>query len=111
MARHKHADLMIAYANDPSIKIQWRGQITERLDAGFAPVKWEDLGMQPSFKEYFEYRIKPPDPVVVTDYGIANLLVGNRASVCCKGASDYTPTNCNIKLTFTDGKLTGTEVV
>lgn len=55
MTRHKHADVMIAYANDTSSKIQrknWDGE-------------WEDLSVNhnPSFYATYEYRIKPKEAV------------------------------------------------
>lgn len=47
MTRHKHADLMIAYANNPSLQIE--------IDLGDG---WKDCD-SPAFRPYFEYRIKP----------------------------------------------------
>jgi len=46
--RHKHADLMIAYANNTNLKVEY-----------FSPVsnKWTDAE-PPTFNEVLEYRIK-----------------------------------------------------
>jgi hypothetical protein len=47
MARHPHADLMIAYANDDTLEF-------EVLNAG----KWESIPI-PTFAGWCQYRIKP----------------------------------------------------
>lgn len=47
--RHKHADLMIAYANDPTIQIQWLYPRT---------LEWYDAP-NPTWNSEYEYRIKP----------------------------------------------------
>lgn len=51
MTRHKHAEVMIAYANDTSLVIQMNDGDGE----------WKDLpvGYKPSFYDNSEYRIKP----------------------------------------------------
>ena len=53
MTRHKHADLMIAYANDTSLAIQ--------MNDGYNG--WRDLPVNynPSFSDTCEYRIKPKE--------------------------------------------------
>jgi len=68
--RHKHADLMIAYANDTALEIQWR----------FDPdQKWSDLHQQPSWDTNNEYRIKPK---IVTKYQVLYLMTEyNQANV------------------------------
>jgi len=53
--RHKHADLMIAYANDTTLKIQWRSN---------PDMEWSDLHQQPSWGTNNEYRIKPKTELV-----------------------------------------------
>ncbi len=53
--RHKHADLMIAYANDTTLEIQWRSNPDE---------EWSDLSQQPSWYPDYEYRIKPKTELV-----------------------------------------------
>lgn len=50
--RHKHADLMIAYANDMTLKIQYK-------DGNM----WFDIG-DPAFHKNIEYRIKPKNKTV-----------------------------------------------
>ena len=52
MTRHKHADLMIAYANDTSLAIQVRDSSED---------DWEDIdkGLTPAFYNHLQYRIKP----------------------------------------------------
>jgi len=52
--KHKHYDLIIAWANDCSLKVQYR-----ETDE----VRWYDTA-SPSFAENLEYRIKPKPPVV-----------------------------------------------
>lgn len=56
MTRHKHADLMIAYANDTSIQMQIRDNSSD---------EWEDIakGFEPTFHSTVEYRIKPKEAV------------------------------------------------
>ena len=53
MTRHKHADLMIAYANDTSLAIQVRDSSED----------WEDIdkGLTPAFYNHLQYRIKPKE--------------------------------------------------
>lgn len=53
--RHKHADLMIAYANDKSLKFQYRE------DESW---KWTDCTIAPIFSETIQYRIKPKTELV-----------------------------------------------
>lgn len=47
--RHKHADLMIAYANDTSLVIEWKSKLGNEWAISKAPI-WD---------ESYEYRIKP----------------------------------------------------
>ena len=49
MTRHKHADLMIALANDKTLKIQFYSSFDHT---------WKDVST-PTWLEYTEYRIKP----------------------------------------------------
>lgn len=49
--RHPHADVMIAYANDTTLGIQWRTGDDQ---------EWEDIEF-PSFHPEFQYRIKPEE--------------------------------------------------
>ena len=51
MTRHKHADLMIAYANDKNLEVQYR--MNEQS-------KWCDIPL-PGWSEELEYRIKPKE--------------------------------------------------
>lgn len=72
--RHKHADLMIAYANDTTLKFQYRE------DESY---KWTDCTIAPSFSETSQYRIKPK---TVTKYQVLYLMAEyNQANV----TSDY----------------------
>jgi hypothetical protein len=50
MAKHKHADLLIAYANDDSLQIQYRHD-----DAA----EWVACVGSPSFSTLLQWRIKP----------------------------------------------------
>lgn len=59
--RHPHADLMIAYANDTSLKFQYRE------DEGSI---WVDL-VNPTFSENLQYRIKPK---TITKYQVLYLM-------------------------------------
>jgi len=71
--RHKHAELMIAYANDTTLKFQYRSNPDE---------EWSDLS-QPNWYPDFEYRIKPK---TVTKYQVLYLMTEyNQANV----TSDY----------------------
>lgn len=68
--RHKHADLMIACANDTTLKFQHRRNPDE---------EWTDLFQQPSWHPDFEYRIKPK---TVTKYQVLYLMTEyNQANV------------------------------
>ena len=49
MTKHKHADLMIAYANDTTLKIE------RQHPDGY----WRDVGPIPAFIPDVNYRIKP----------------------------------------------------
>jgi hypothetical protein len=51
MAKHKYADLLIAYANDSSLKFQYR--LEDDVDV------WVDSGAFPSFSARVQWRIKP----------------------------------------------------
>jgi hypothetical protein len=74
MPRHKHADVMIAYANDTSSQIESR-----HPDNSY----WS-LVSDPCWDVYMEYRIKPPEPkkvemwqwIVVQDEGCAPTITG-----------------------------------
>ena len=50
MTRHKHADLMIAYANNKNLEVQFR--MNEQSE-------WCDVEALPGWLEDLEYRIKP----------------------------------------------------
>jgi hypothetical protein len=50
MAKHKYADLLIAYANDTSLQLQYREDDTD---------EWVNSGKSPSFSTRLEWRIKP----------------------------------------------------
>lgn len=101
MARHKHADVMKVYAENTSVEIQYR--ITHDM-------KWVDI-QNPNFNPIYEYRVKPPEPVVTVFYGVAEPDLGfHAATVGNIGPQNLNPRN-NIKLTFTDGKLTKAEVL
>jgi len=53
--RHKHADLMIAYANDKSLQIQYLHVLSNT---------WMDAGNHQLWDVSFEYRIKPKTKTV-----------------------------------------------
>ncbi len=55
MAKHKHADLLIAYANDSSLKFQYRPEDEDEDDVDV----WVDGGAFPSFSARVQWRIKP----------------------------------------------------
>jgi len=71
--RHKHADLMIAYANDKSLKFQWRSS---------PDMEWSDVSQPcwyPCWYPDYEYRIKPK---TVTKYQVLYLMTKyNQANV------------------------------
>jgi hypothetical protein len=50
MAKHKYADLLIAYANDTSLRFQYREDNGD---------EWVDSGASPSFNTRLQWRIKP----------------------------------------------------
>lgn len=54
MPRHRHADLMIAYANDTSLEIECRP---------IGEWDWGKSALCKSWDPEFEYRIKPKPPV------------------------------------------------
>lgn len=64
MTRHKHADLMIAYAEDTSLKLQYL-----TVPDGV----WTNCDAQPVFSENFEYRIKP-DPLAIAVEALENVI-------------------------------------
>lgn len=103
MARHVHADLMIAKANDASLKIEIMAGGDQRWIYCHAP-SWNPL---------MEYRIKPKPPAVVEFYGIATIAGnGQRAYVSdLLRAPGAIGAGNNVKLTFTDGKFSGAEVI
>ena len=91
--KHKHAELIIAWANGARIQIKDK------------QTGWEDLCSTPSWRNDFEYRIKPePKPdVVVYSRVVGKFLIG------CDGIEiqqlilrPYAD-NSNIKYTF-DGE-------
>ena len=49
MAKHKHADLLIAYANDTTLKFEWQ----------YPGGVWYDTAQSPAFNPDVNYRIKP----------------------------------------------------
>lgn len=59
--RHVHADFMIAFANDTTLKFQWRDREGEWLECTY-----------PSFSNHIEYRIKPEKK----KYRVAKLMTG-----------------------------------
>lgn len=59
--RHVHADFMIAFANDTTLKFQWRDREGEWLECTY-----------PSFSNHIEYRIKPEKK----KYRVAKLMNG-----------------------------------
>lgn len=71
--RHKHADLMIAYANDSSLEFQYR------KDEGEV---WGNCVGKPAFHEKIQYRIKPKTVTkyqvlyLMTNYNMANVTGG-----------------------------------
>lgn len=52
MPRHKHADLMIAYANDTSLEFEYRYHADDN---------WAEVQGLPLWNVEAEYRIKPPE--------------------------------------------------
>lgn len=59
--RHKHADIMIAYANDSSLKIQCKP---------IGASNWRKVS-EPTFYLTYEYRIKPPELTVGKIYTLS----------------------------------------
>lgn len=61
MARHPHADLMIKYANDSSLKVQWKDPYHR---------EWKDIE-NPTWSHSIEYRIKS-EPVKTYVFFVTN---------------------------------------
>ena len=87
---HKHAELIIAWANGAEIEVN-------------DSYKWQEA-KDPTWSDYFDYRIKPENDVVlhchIDEHGIDML-------------SDRLSTGDNLKLTFDSktGKLIKAEVI
>lgn len=97
--RHKHADLIHAWAEGATIQL-YRGSIG----------RWEDME-NPSFLDHLEYRIKPePKPDVVCFYS-ANVDEGHREFESHR--LPYGVAKDNLKLIFDGetGKLKSAEVI
>lgn len=94
--RHKHADLIIAWANGAVIQCLWPKD------------EWQDCASnKPSWDEEIQYRIKPEPKPDKVRYGNASVSLG----VC--NTSDYQDKHDNLKLTFDGetGKLKAAEVI
>lgn len=103
MARHVHADLMIATANDSSLKIEVEIHVQ-------GTTTWVPC-FEPCWRSELKYRIKPKPPVVTEFYGVAaHRNIDGMAVVHSLGDCNLLKDN-NIKLTFTNGKLTKAEVM
>lgn len=90
--RHKHADLIIAWANGAQIQMR---------HASYADYNWEDC--IPGWSEQVEYRIKPePKPDVVQHWTAVN----NKT-----GWSDSPQHNLRLTFDGETGKLKAAEVL
>lgn len=98
--RHKHADLIIAWAN--GAKIQYLNKV---LNA------WRDCS-DPGWLENYDYRIKPEPKPDLIRYGVCRIdLCRKTAVIDCLGP--YNGNKDNVKLTL-DGetnKLKSVEVL
>jgi len=99
--RHKHADLIIAWAN--GAKIQTRYKFSS---------KWYDVVDTPIWTDYQEYRIKPePKPDRIAYIKLSMLPVCDTPTwhVTC----NQRPEGNNIKATFDGetGKLKSVEII
>ena len=57
---HKYHDLIVAWAKNPNIKIQFK--------SNYEPYDWKDI-VQPSWEVEYEWRIKPEEPKLLTIIG------------------------------------------
>lgn len=95
--KHKHHDLMVAYAADTSLKIQYFSTIP---GAG-----WQDLE-NPGFNPIYEYRVAPPPPPPqLTE----TIFIGRDPELTHPFLSVTRP--ANVKLTWEDGVLKKVEVL
>ena len=95
MAKHKHYDLIVAWAEGKSIQYKWNGGSN-----------WQDCGPTPCWYEDTNYRIKPEPKPDVVYYTLAH----PRDGVMC---SFWEGIPHNLKLTFDGetGKLKSAEVL
>jgi len=92
--KHKHADLIIAWAN--GAPIQWKDRHGQ----------WEDMG-EPLWSENHEYRIKPEPKPDYLQY------INFHFNLCVIDLKERPFNKANLKLTFDGetGKLKSAEVI
>ena len=93
---HKHAEIIKAWAD--GAEVEFRAHFVER---------WQDASY-PSWYSPYEYRIKVKEEVLITR---VTLHKGSLTYPYLSTNSDPTYDQKNLKLTFTDGKLTAAEVI
>ena len=93
---HKHAEIIKAWAD--GAEVEFRAPFVER---------WQDAN-HPTWHSHYEYRIKVKAEVIITR---VTLHKGSLTYPYISTNSDPTYDQKNLKLTFTDGKLTAAEVI
>lgn len=102
---HKHAEIIKAWAD--GAEVEFRAHFVER---------WQDASY-PTWHSHYEYRVKVKvkEEVLITRVTLHNTRVtlhkGSLTYPYLSTNSDPTYDQKNLKLTFTDGKLTAAEVI
>lgn len=91
---HKHAEIIKAWAD--GAEVEFRAHFVER---------WQDASY-PTWHSHYEYRVKVKEEVLITR---VTLHKGSLAYPYLSTNSNPTYDQKNLKLTFTDGKLTAAE--
>lgn len=100
MIRHVHADLMIAYANNPSLKIEWRVQDGD----SWASTK------TPSFAPQYQYRIPPMEKVLYSNIYAAGPGTGHNSLVLAREKA-FTDSLGILKIVYEDNNVKSVEIV
>jgi len=93
--KHKHCDLIVAWAN--GAEIEYTSPILK---------EWHIVSPRHSWDSDLEYRIKPPEPVKKVVYAAVAATSLNRSAF-----SESPTTYDNLKFTFIDNKLVKAEVL
>ena len=101
---HKHAEIIKAWAE--GAEVEFRAHFAERWQEANYPT-WQDTN-NPTWHSHYEYRVKVKEEVIITR---VTLHKGSLTYPYLSTNSDPTYDQKNLKLTFTDGKLTAAEVI